>query len=129
MLRVHSTYSAMLPFNPPGTARLETCTLVCMDDSTMRSELSHCRRSYPVGTQTIVNRTPIDIGKKGFNVFWAIRWSVIENESMFPHIHDENRDKAGDVSNFMQGDPVIRQDAVLRVLVTNRPTDASHLAN
>src|SRR5581483_2370191 len=44
---------------PPGTARLETCTLFCMDDSTMRSELSRCRRSYPVRTQAVINRTPI----------------------------------------------------------------------
>src|SRR5207249_9549793 len=45
---------------------------------------------------------------------------IIQQKRVFPHVHDEQRGKAGDTPRLMERDPMIRQTAIGRVLEADR---------
>ena len=48
---------------------------------------------------------------------------------MLPNIHHQNRIKAGDVSSFVQRNPVIGKATVGRILVADCPAHTAHLTD
>jgi hypothetical protein len=41
---------------------------------------------------------PIDVGKKRIDILASLGRRIIEQERMFPYIHDEHRSKTGDIA-------------------------------
>src|SRR2546428_9445198 len=79
--------------------------------------------------QAPLDRAPINIREERFDVLGPIRWFVIKYERMLPNVHHQHRIETGDVARLVQADPMIRQLSVRRVLVTDGPTNAPHLAD
>src|SRR5438105_6484986 len=79
--------------------------------------------------QSSLDHVPIDVREERFDVLGTIRRFVIQNKRMLPNVHYQHGSEAGDVSGFMQSDPMIRQRAVHGILVTDGPANSTHLAD
>src|SRR5439155_17451110 len=79
--------------------------------------------------QAPLNGAPIDVREERFDVLGPIRRFVIKYERVLPNVHHQDRIETGNVARLVQADPMIRQLSVCRVLVTDAPTNAAHLAD
>ena len=97
--------------------------------STLLSDLCSSRRRDKFGSQASLYSLPVHIGEERVDVLWSVGWRVIQNECMLPNIHHENRNESRNIANLMQGDPMVRDPAGVRVLIADCPTDASHFSD
>src|SRR5437588_2577338 len=79
--------------------------------------------------QAPIDRAPIDVREERFDVLGPIRRFVIKYERVLPNVHYQHRIETGDVARLVQADPMIRQLSVGRILVTDGPANAAHLAD
>ena len=54
-----------------------------------------------------VDRSPIDIREKCLDVFRTISRDVIQDEGVFPNVHNQDWSESGDIAGFVQVDPMI----------------------
>src|SRR5262245_38078097 len=80
-------------------------------------------------SETTLNRVPVDICEKRFDIFRPVSRLVIEQKRVFPYVHYQNRVEAGDIPDLMQGYPVIGNPPAFWILKAYRPTDAAHFAD
>src|SRR5437868_1590230 len=79
--------------------------------------------------QSSLDHVPIDVREERFDVLGTIRRFVIQDKCMLPNVHYQHGSETGDVSGFMQSDPMIRQRAVRRILITHGPANSAHLTD
>src|SRR4029453_13548611 len=79
--------------------------------------------------QAPIHRVPIDVGKERFHILRALGGFEIEQISVLPYVHDQNRLEPGDVPHLVKGDPVVGETPRLWIFVGNGPTHSPHLAD
>src|SRR5438128_12250721 len=79
--------------------------------------------------QAPLDRAPINVREERLDVLGPIRRFVIKYDRVLPIGHHQHRIESGDVARLVQTDPMVRQLSVRRVLVTDGPTNAAHLAD
>src|SRR4029453_1249818 len=90
--------------------------------------MASCRGELPAPRQAAVNRTPIHIGEKCVDVFRPILGRIVEDESVFPDVHNQDRNKPRHVARLVHLHPMIEEKARRGILAANRPAYAAHLA-